>query len=104
MATASTIFGVCVALGLLAWRDWRPLLMGAAAIAVHHLVFNYLQSMACLVWWSLCTPGFIWWFHGLFVVVQTAILILLAVRMAQDARSASEVAKLAGIINQEPGF
>ncbi|MBM3069948.1 methyl-accepting chemotaxis protein [Lelliottia sp. RWM.1] len=99
-------FSVFVFLSALqAWRDWRPLLMGAAAIAVHHLVFNYLQEYGLFGVVIFMHAGFhMVVFHGLFVVVQTAILILLAVRMAQDARSASEVAKLAGIINREPGF
>ena len=37
-------FSVFVLLSaLLAWRDWRPLIMGTAVIAVPLLVFNYLQ-------------------------------------------------------------
>lgn len=40
--------------------------------------------------------------HALFVVAQTVILVLMAVRMAEDARSASEVSQLASIINREP--
>ncbi|OFC61976.1 hypothetical protein [Candidatus Erwinia dacicola] len=29
---------------LLAYRDYRPLSMGAATAAVHHALFNYLQE------------------------------------------------------------
>jgi methyl-accepting chemotaxis protein len=90
---------------LLAWRDWRPLVMGAAVIALHHLVFNYLQENGLYGVVVFMHTGFhMVVFHGLFVVVQTAILVLLAVRMEQDARSASEVARLAGVINREPGY
>lgn len=91
-------FSVFVLLSaLLAWRDWRPLLMGAAVIAIHHLVFNYLQEHDLYGVVVFMHTGFhMVVFHALFVVVQTAILILLAVRMEQDARSASEVAALAG--------
>ena len=99
-------FSVFVLLSaLLAWRDWRPLLMGAAVIAIHHLVFNYLQEHDLYGVVVFMHTGFhMVVFHALFVVVQTAILILLAVRMEQDARSASEVAALAGVINREPGY
>lgn len=89
---------------LLAWRDWLPLLVGAAVAAIHHLVFNYLQEWGLLGIKVFIHPGLhMVIFHGLFVVMQTAVLIFLAIRMEQDARTASEVAKLAGIINSEPG-
>jgi len=99
-------FSVFVLLSaLLAWRDWRPLLMGAAAIALHHLIFNYLQENGLYGVVVFMHTGFhMVVFHGLFVVAQAAILIVLAVRMEQDARSAGEVARLAGVINREPGY
>ncbi|MEO3992279.1 methyl-accepting chemotaxis protein [Pseudocitrobacter cyperus] len=98
-------FSVFVLLSaLLAWRDWRPLVMGAAVIAVHHLVFNYLQenNLYHIVIFTHTGLHMVV-MHGLFVVAQTLFLVVLAVRMAQDAVSASEVAKLAAVINREPG-
>ncbi|HKS32847.1 MAG TPA: hypothetical protein VJS14_03880 [Enterobacteriaceae bacterium] len=89
---------------LLAWRDWLPLLVGAGVAAVHHLVFNYLQEWGLFGIKVFIHPGLhMVIFHGLFVVMQTAVLIFLAIRMEQDARTASEVAQLAAIINREPG-
>lgn len=99
-------FSVFVLLSaLLAWRDWRPLVTGAGVIAVHHLVFNYLQQYGLfgIVVFEM-GPGLgMVLMHAVFVVVQTIILVLMAIRMEQDARSASEVAKLASVINREPG-
>lgn len=89
---------------LLAWRDWRPLLLGAAVIALHHLGFNYLQQHDLFGVVVFMHPGFhMVLMHGAWVVVQTLILVLMALRMEQDARSASEVARLASVINREPG-
>jgi methyl-accepting chemotaxis protein len=98
-------FSVFVLLSaLLAWRDWRPLVMGATVIAIHHLVFNYLQEYNLYHIVIFMRTGLhMVMMHGAFVVVQTLFLVVLAVRMEQDAVSASEVAKLAAVINREPG-
>jgi methyl-accepting chemotaxis protein len=41
-------FGIFVLLGfLLCYRDWRPIVVGAAVTAVHHLSFNYFQELGC---------------------------------------------------------
>ena len=99
-------FSVFVLLSaLLAWRDWKPLVMGAGVIAVHHLTFNYLQAYGLfgIVVFDMGPGLHMVILHAVFVVAQTAILVLMALRMEQDARSASEVAKLASVINREPG-
>ncbi|CAH0226945.1 Methyl-accepting chemotaxis protein III [Erwinia aphidicola] len=89
---------------LLAYRDYRPLLMGAATAAIHHALFNYLQENDLYGIVCFTHPGFhMVLFHAVFVVAQTAILIFIAQRMAADARAASEVAQLAAWINREPG-
>ena len=89
---------------LLAWRDVRPLLMGAAA-ATHHVLFNYLQENDLFGVVVFHHPGWdMVFFHALFVVVQTAMLLVIARQMAADARSASEVAQLAAHINQQAGY
>ena len=90
---------------LLAWRDVRPLLMGAAAAATHHMLFNYLQENDLFGVVVFHHPGWdMVFFHALFVVVQTAMLLVIARQMAADARSASEVAQLAAHINQQAGY
>ena len=98
-------FSVFVLLSaLLAYRDYRPLLIGAATAAGHHLLFNYLQENDLYGIVCFMHPGLhMVIFHALFVVAQTAMLIFIAVNMARDARSASEVAQLAAHINRESG-
>ena len=90
---------------LLAWRDVRPLVMGAAAAATHHVLFNYLQENDLFGVVVFHHPGWdMVFFHALFVVVQTAMLLVIARQMAADASSASEVAQLAAHINQQAGY
>lgn len=98
-------FSVFVLLSaLLAWRDWRPLVAGAAAIALHHLVFNALQEQGLFGVVVFTHTGLhMVIMHGVFVVVQTLILLVMVLRMEKDALSAGEVAKLASVINREPG-
>ncbi|WP_210501539.1 methyl-accepting chemotaxis protein [Pantoea ananatis] len=98
-------FSVFVLLSvLLVYRDSRPLLVAAATGAVHHLLFNYLQEHDLFGIVVFHHPGLdMVLFHALFVVVQTAMLVLIARQMAADLRASSEVAQLAARINREPG-
>lgn len=98
-------FSVFVLLSaLLAYRDYRPILMGAATAAVHHVLFNYLQEQDLFGIVCFMHTGFhMVAFHAIFVVAQSIILIYMALNMASDARSASEVARLAAEINREKG-
>jgi methyl-accepting chemotaxis protein len=98
-------FSVFVLLSaLLAYRDYRPVLMGAAVAAIHHGLFAWLQANDLFGITCFMHPGIhMVLFHAIFVVAQTAILIYMALRMADDARSASEVAQLAAQINHQPG-
>jgi methyl-accepting chemotaxis protein len=97
-------FSVFVLLSvLLAYRDFRPILAGAATIAVHHLTFNYLQAWG---WGPVCftEPGLgMVLLHATFVVAQTAMLASIAWRMNQDARAAEELESLALAISSESG-
>lgn len=98
-------FSVFVLLSaLLAYRDYRPLLMGAVIAAIHHILFAWLQANELFGITCFMHPGIhMVVFHAIFVVAQAAILIYMALRMADDARSASEVAQLAAQINRQPG-
>jgi methyl-accepting chemotaxis protein len=77
------------------YRDWRAVVAGAAAIAVHHLSFNYLQEMG---WGALCftEPGLSRVLeHAAYVVAEAAALVLLALRARAQADAALELSQMA---------
>jgi len=78
-------FGIFVLLALLVvYQDWRVIVAAAAFVAVHHLLFNFLQQAGfgtmCLSRPSL--PVII--VHALYVVVETAALCHFAVSFARQ--------------------
>ena len=93
-------FGVFVTLGLLlVYRDWRPLIAGAAAIAVHHVLFDRLQAAGLGVY---CTPEpdfFKILMHAGYVVVQTGLEVWLALQMARQERQGDELGRLVSAID-----
>jgi methyl-accepting chemotaxis protein len=86
-------FGVFVSLAfLLAYRDWRPIAIAAAATLLHHAGFNLLQSAGWPVW---CFTEPSWpqvGLHAAYVVVQAGLEGGIAVMMARDARLGAELA------------
>ena len=88
-------FGVFVSLALLLlYRDWRPVVMGAGVIAVHHVLFDRLQAAGFPVF---CTPeaNFLTMaFHAGYVVVQASFETWIAISMRQDARQGLELSQL----------
>jgi methyl-accepting chemotaxis protein len=89
-------FGVFVSLAfLLAYRDWKPILVAAATIAVHHASFNLMQSMG---WGTICFTEPSWMMvamHASYVIVQSALQIVMARRLEHDARLGAELARVA---------
>ena len=63
---------------LLYYHDWKVNVTGAAVIAVHHLLFNYLQSGGYGVY-IFPEPGFsLVVVHAIYVVFETAVLLIMA--------------------------
>ncbi|MBK7529440.1 methyl-accepting chemotaxis protein [Piscinibacter sp.] len=93
-------FGVFVTLALLlVYRDWRPIVVTAAFFAVHHVAFDRMQAAGMGVY---CTPepNFLKIvMHAGYVVLQTALEVLIAVRMAAIARQGDELGVLMGEID-----
>ncbi|KQP43457.1 methyl-accepting chemotaxis protein [Pseudorhodoferax sp. Leaf274] len=82
---------------LLAYRDWRPVLAAALTVAVHHVVFDRLQAAGLPVY-CLSAPDFGQIvIHAVFVVVQTGVELVMAVRMERDARESAELRALCAL-------
>ncbi|PVY81798.1 methyl-accepting chemotaxis protein [Cupriavidus alkaliphilus] len=89
---------------LLAYRDFRVILLAALVIALHHLSFNFFQQWG---WNTICftDPSFnMVVFHAAFVIAQTAVLCVIAWRLERDAHSTDELSALAAGIGREPGY
>lgn len=80
---------------LLYYRDALPILVAAAVIAVHHLLFNYLQESGTNVWIFESRTGInIVLLHALFVVIETAALVYLARKSWTEFQQNLELAEI----------
>ncbi|MBI5334296.1 MAG: chemotaxis protein [Burkholderiales bacterium] len=88
-------FGVFVSLALLlVYRDWRVLVYAAALVAVHHLAFDRLQALDFPVF-CLSEPSIgMVLLHASYVVVQTALEVIIAVDMRRDTLQGAELRML----------
>ncbi|MCF7202588.1 methyl-accepting chemotaxis protein [Pseudomonas oligotrophica] len=79
-------FGIFVLLAFLVYyRDWLPIVVAAATIAVHHLAFYALARQGAALY---LMPSGSWGtvlLHACYVVVESAILVYLALRAAREA-------------------
>ncbi|SFI17490.1 methyl-accepting chemotaxis protein [Pseudomonas guineae] len=79
-------FGIFALLAVLVYyRDWLPIVVAALVIAVHHLSFFALQAQGVDVF---VLPSGSWpiiFLHALYVVVESAILIYLALQSHAEA-------------------
>ena len=86
-------FGIFVLLAfLLVYRDWRPLVIAAAVIAVHHLSFNFLQASGYGVYLFSASSGLgLVIIHAAYVVFETAILVYMAMHFHKEAVAGEEL-------------
>jgi len=98
-------FGVFVALALLlVYRDWRIIVFGAGLFAVHHVLFDRLQAAGLGVY-CLTEPNFgRVMLHAVYVVVQSAVEVVLVVGMARSAREGEELGVLVAGVNRADGI
>ncbi|AMW06209.1 hypothetical protein GEMMAAP_18325 [Gemmatimonas phototrophica] len=78
---------------LMAYRDWRVPTAAAGFIAVHHVAFHILQGMGVGVYVLNHNVGghLIVLVHALFVVFETAVLVVLSMRLEQEAKTTQAV-------------
>ena len=80
-------FGIFVLLAfLLVYRDWLPIVVAAAVIAVHHLSFNFLQASGYGVYLFNNNSGLgLVIVHAAYVIFETGILIYMSVQFRREA-------------------
>jgi methyl-accepting chemotaxis protein len=95
-------FGVFVVLALLLiYRDWRPIVLAAGLIAVHHVLFDRLQAGGVGVY-CLAAPDFTKvMLHAGYVVVQTGVEVYMALTMRHVATQGEELAQMVDHIGSE---
>ncbi len=86
-------FGIFVLLAVLTfYRDWLPIVVAAAVIAVHHVLFHVLQHAGFPVYVMQFHGGWgMIFLHAFYVVVESVILIYLARLSLADATENQEV-------------
>jgi methyl-accepting chemotaxis protein len=79
-------FGFFVLLAfLLFYRDWVPLVVAVGVIAVHHFAFDFMQRSGAPVWVFAANTGFgIVLIHAAYAIFETALLIVMAVRLRAE--------------------
>ncbi len=87
-------FGVFVLLALLLYyRDWVPVVVAAGVIAVHHVLFYYLQTQGSELrvlperdnaWWIIFV-------HAAYVVVEAAVVIWMAQDLKKEFLTSNEL-------------
>ncbi len=85
-------FGIFVLLAfLLAYQDWRPIVVAAGVIAVHHLGFHFMQMSGWPVYvmQDMSMGIGIILLHAAYVVVETAVLVWLAVQMRKQTNESN---------------
>lgn len=96
-------FGIFALLAFLVYyRDWLPIVVAAATIAVHHLSFFALQQQGAGVF---LMPDGTWsevFLHAFYVVLESAILIYLAIKANIEAREGEALLSTAAEITRDP--
>lgn len=86
-------FGIFALLAVLSfYRDWLPILIAAATIAVHHVLFHILQHQGFAVYVMEHHGGWTMVFvHAFYVVMETVALLYLAVHSQAEAVEAQDM-------------
>src|SRR5574343_1878647 len=88
---------------LVVYRSSAAIIAGAVAIAIHHLTFNQFQTWG---WGPMCftEPSFMRVVeHAVYVVVESVVLVLLALRARSDFATAEELMRIVEQIQGDDG-
>ncbi len=96
-------FGIFVSLAMLLYfHDWRPVVAAAATIAVHHLLFSYLQQADNGIYIFESRNNFsIVMIHAAYVVVEAGLIIYLAQKAEAEFSQNEELSEIGQQISQE---
>ncbi|MBS3805292.1 MAG: methyl-accepting chemotaxis protein [Oleiphilaceae bacterium] len=81
----------------LIYKDWLPILAAAAAIALHHFLFTFLQNAGLSLGdmpIAIFNHGGNWGvtgIHAAFVIFEAAVLILIAAQQSRSQRAANSI-------------
>jgi methyl-accepting chemotaxis protein len=95
-------FGIFVGLAMLLYfRDWRPVLTAATTIAVHHVLFSYLQqSNSNLFVFESSNTFNIVLIHTAYVVVEAGLIIYLFLKAEVAFKHTEELNEIGSHISQ----
>jgi methyl-accepting chemotaxis protein len=98
-------FGLFVVLAfLLVYLDWKVIVFGAALIAVHHVVFDRLQAAGMGLYCTTAPDFMRIVLHAVFVVIQSAVEVVLALNMRRASLEGEELARLVSSVNRSDGI
>ena len=100
--TSEMHFGVFVILALLlVYQDWRPIVAAATTIAVQHIAMDRLQASGYGAYCLTSANFGIIVIHALYVVVQTAIEVLVALRIERASREGHELHEVVAALGND---
>ncbi len=80
---------------LLYYRDWRPVVLGSAVVAIHHVLFDILQRSGVPVYLMDHHHGLEYVaVHAAYVVFEAVILVYMAVSIRSEAMQSAEISFL----------
>ncbi len=96
-------FGIFVSLAILLYfRDWRPVFAAAITIAIHHLLFSYLQQNYNNIYIFETRNDFtIVLIHAAYVVVEAGVIMYLSVQSAREFKQTEELSEIGEHLSSE---
>ncbi len=105
LGTLEFHFGVFVTLALvMVYRQWRVILACAAFFAIHHILFDRLQAWGYGIYCTTEADFAKIVLHATFVIVQTAVEILIIKKMAESYLQGIELQILVDAIHEGDKF